>query len=236
MPLRLDPDATLSLWVAARDGNTLSGPGQGQSASYTLRVVTEEELRQDLTRREQALRQRLDRLIQEQRVLADEARVFHAGTETVKDQGAARSLQVEKRQRQLQPALATIIAGLAQIRQEAYNNRLESPPAQLVRRLDDTILAPLRDVAATLLPEAAERAAAARQRTDDTDRRAAWRNTESTQRRVIKALMDVRKNLQSSEDASELMRQLEEILANQKNVNRETERKAARAIESMFEK
>ncbi|MFZ4395477.1 MAG: hypothetical protein ACOYOU_07605 [Kiritimatiellia bacterium] len=235
-PLRLEPDATLSLRIAARDGNTLSGPGQGQSANYTLRVVTESELRQDLTRREQALRQRLERLIQEQRVLADEARVFHAGTEVIKDQGAARSLQVEKRQRQVQPALATIIAGLAQIRHEAYNNRLESLPAPLVKRLDEAVLAPLRDVAATLLPEAAERAAAARQRTDDAAWRAAWRNTESTQRRVIKALLDVRKNLQASEDVSELMRLLEEVLSNQKNVNRETERKAARAIESIFEK
>jgi len=235
-PLRLDPDATLSLRVAARDGNTLSGPGQSQSASFTLRVVTEEELRLDLIRREQALRQRVERLIQEERALADESRVFHSGTDPLKDKGAARFLQAEKRQRQVPPTLASIIVALAQIRNEAYNNKLEPAPAPLLKRLDEAILAPLRDVTATLLPEAVARVTAARQRTNDTDRRAAWREAESLQRRVIAALMDVRKSMLSSEDVSELMRLMEEIVASQKNVNRETERKAARAIENIFEK
>jgi hypothetical protein len=235
-PLRLDPDATLSLRAGAKDGNTVSGPGQGLSASYTLRVVAEEELRQDLVRREQMLRQRLERLIQEQRALTDESRLFHASRETFKDQGVARFLQAEKRQRQIQPVLASIITGLAQIRNEAFNNRLESSPSPLLKRLDEAVLGPLRDVAATLLPEAADRAAAARQRTDDTERRTAWRNTEIAQRRIVAALMDIRKNLLASEDVSEVMRLMEEILTNQKNVNRETDRKAARAIESMFEK
>ena len=234
-PLRLDPDATVSLRAAARDGNTLSGPGQGQSASFTLRVVTEEGLRQDLVRREQMLRQRLDRLIQEQRALADESRLFHAGDEKLKDQGKGRYLQAERRQRQMPPALASITAGIAQIRGEAYHNRLEAEPSPLLQRLDEAVLTPLRNLAATMLPEATDRVAAARQRVDDTERRTAWREAESAQRRVIAALMDVRKNLLASDDVSEVMRLMEEIVASQKNVNRETARKAAGAIENIFD-
>ena len=235
-PFRLDPDATLSLRVAARDGNTLTGPGQGQSASFTLRVVSDEDFRKDLVRREQLLRQRLERLIQEQRALADESRLFYAGTEAAKVRDAGRLLRAEKRQRQMLPGLASITAGLAQIRGEAYNNRLEPDPSPLLKRLDDAVLVPLRAVAATLLQEAADRTAVARQRTNDAESREAWRAAEGAQRRVITALMDVRKNLLASDEVSELARLMEEILADQKKVNQETARKAARAIESIFEK
>ncbi|MFZ4396831.1 MAG: hypothetical protein ACOYOU_14545, partial [Kiritimatiellia bacterium] len=122
--LGLESDATIALRAAARDSNTLSGPGQGQSASYTLRVVTEETLRQDLVRREQLLRQQMERVIQEQSALADESKLFYAGEEKPKDQDTWRFLQAEKRQRQIPQALAAITTGLTQIRREAYNNRL----------------------------------------------------------------------------------------------------------------
>jgi hypothetical protein len=235
-PFRLDPDATLTLRVAARDGNTLTGPGQGQSASFTLRVATEEDFRKDLVQREQALRQRLERLIQEQRALADESRLFHSGTEAAKVRDAGRLLRAEKRQRQMLPGLASVISGLAQIRGEAYNNHLESDPSPLLKRLDDAVLVPLRAVAATLLQEAADRAAVARQRTNDAESREAWRAAEGAQRRVVNALMDVRKNLLASDEVSELARLMEEILADQKKVNQETARRAASAIEGIFEK
>jgi hypothetical protein len=95
---------------------------------------------------------------------------------------------------------------------------------------------PLRAVAVTLLQEAADRAAVARQRTHDAESREAWRAAEGAQRRVITALMDVRKNLLASDEVSELARLMEEILSDQKKVNQETARKAARAIENIFEK
>lgn len=232
-PLRIEPDATISIRAVARDNNTLSGPGQSQSLSDTLRVVTEEDLRQDLTRREQMLRQRLERLIQEQRALADESRLFHAGTEPP---AATRGLQAEKRQRQVPPTLAPITAGLAQIRAEAYHNRLEAEPSPLLKRLDEAVLAPLRDAVATLLPEATDRVAAARRSPDGEGRREAWRQAEEVQRRVIGALMDVRKNLAASDALSDVHRLMEEILRAQKDVNRETTRKTANAIEGIFDK
>jgi hypothetical protein len=46
----------------------------------------------------------------------------------------------------------------------------------------------------------------------------------------------VRKNLLASDEVSELARLMEEILSDQKKVNQETARKAARAIENIFEK
>ena len=235
--LDLDADASLSLRVAARDGNTLTGPGQGQSASYTLRVVTEEALRQDFVRREQMLRQQMERVIQEQSALADESKLFYAGTEKPKDQDTWRFLQVEKRQRQIPQTLAAIMTGLAQIRREAYNNRLDPEPSPLRKRLEEQALTPLRGVDETLLPEAGARVAAARQtKAAGKERDAAWRDAEDAQRRVVAALQDVLKNMLASEDVSDLMRLMEEILTDQKRINQETDRKAGKAIEGVFEK
>ena len=90
-------------------------------------------------------------------------------------------------------------------------------------------------LAATLLVEAADRVAVARQRRDTTESQAAWRDAESAQRRVVSALMDVRKNMLASEELSELIRLMDEIVARQKDLNRETDRKADRVIENIFE-
>jgi len=234
--LSLDADATISLRAAARDGNTLTGPGQGQSAGFMLRVVTEEGLRQDFVRREQMLRQQLERAIREQSALADESKLFHAGTEKRKDEDDGRLLQAEKRQRQIPPVLASIAAGLAQIRHEAYNNRLEPEPSPFRKRLDEHALAPLNDAVATLLPEAADRVAAARQQPAGAERDAAWRDAEDAQRRVVAALTDVLRNMLASETVGDLMRLMEEVVTDQKKVNQETDRKAADAIEKIFEK
>jgi hypothetical protein len=235
--LGLEADATIALRAAARDGNTLSGPGQGQSSSYTLRVVTEETLRQDLVRREQLLRQQMERVIQEQSALADESKLFYAGEEKPKDQDIWRFLQAEKRQRQIPQALAAIVTGLTQIRREAYNNRLDEEPSPLRKRLEEQALAPLRSVDETLLPEAGECVAAARQtKAAGKERDAAWRATEDAQRRVVAALQDVLKNMLASEDVSDLMRLMDEILTDQKRINQETDRKAGKAVEDVFEK
>ncbi len=235
--LGLAADATLSLRVAARDGNTLTGPGQGQSASYTLRVVTDEALRQDFVRREQQLRQQLERVIQEQSALADESKLCYAGTEKPQTQDSWRVLQVEKRQRQISQALAAIVTGLAQIRREAYQNRLDPEPSPLRKRLEEHALVPLRGIDETLLPEAGDRVAAARQtKAAGQARDKAWRAAEDAQRRVTLALQDVLKNMLASEDVSDLMRLMEEILTDQKRMNQETDRKAGKAIEGVFEK
>lgn len=235
-PLQLGPDATVSIQVAAKDGNTLSGPGLSRTATFTLRVVTEKELRKDFVQREQMLRQRLEYLIQEQSALADESRLFYAGKEDLTDTSTARFLRAEKRQRRVTPALDSVIAGLAQIRNEAYNNRLEMKPSPLVKRLDEQILAPLGAVTATLLPEITGRVAAARECTDQTKRDSAWRDAETAQQHTVAALQNVHKNLLALEDVNEVMSLMAEVLADQENVNRETERKATKVIEEVFEK
>ena len=234
--LSLGADATISLRVAARDGNTYSGPGQSQSDSFTLRVVTEAALREDFVRREQMLRQRMERLIQEISALADESKLFHAGTEDLKDQGEWRSLQAEKRQRQVAPALASVMEGLAHIRGEAYHNRLEPEPSPLRKRLDESALAPLREVVGSQLPDVEDRVAAARKLTGEAERRAAWREAESAQRLVVASLIRVRNSMLASADVGELMRAMEEIVNDQNKVNQETSRRAASAIEGVFEK
>jgi hypothetical protein len=234
--LHMDVDATMSLRAAAKDGNTLTGPGLGQSASFTLRVVTEEELRRELIRREQTARQRLERLIQEQRALSDESRLFASSEDSAIRRDEARLLRSEKRQKQILPALTSITAGIAQIRAEAFNNRLEPEPSPLLKRLDGSVLGPLRDIAAGIVPETADRVTIARQKTSSSDGPKAWRDAEAAQRRMIAALMDVRKNLLSSDEASELVRIMEEILSGQRKVISDTKKDADKAISDIFDK
>jgi hypothetical protein len=91
-------------------------------------------------------------------------------------------------------------------------------------------------VAAAKLRRSQERVTSARQRTGDTERRAAWRTAERAQRRVIVALADVLRNMLASENVGDLIRLMEEIVTDQKKVNQETDRKAGKAIENILEK
>ncbi|MBM4042363.1 MAG: hypothetical protein FJ290_28050, partial [Planctomycetes bacterium] len=62
-PLALAPGVHMALHVEAKDNDTVSGPKVGLSGTFSLRVVTEDELRAELLRREQEQRLEFERIL-----------------------------------------------------------------------------------------------------------------------------------------------------------------------------
>src|SRR5205814_9528029 len=77
-PLKIPTGTGLSFRFEAADNDDISGPNTGRSSEFLVRIVTEEELRTDLLRREKEQRQEFERLLKNQEDLLTDSRAFEA--------------------------------------------------------------------------------------------------------------------------------------------------------------
>ncbi|QDU98755.1 hypothetical protein [Lignipirellula cremea] len=177
--LAITPPASLTLQLAAQDNDDVSGPHVGLSNERLVRVVTEEELRADLLRREKEQRQEFKRLYEEQLELSVEARALAADT---RDAAALSNIQIEtlmtlqKKQKLTATNTELISTRLAGHLLEIANNRLEEPDGPLQRRLLENIIKPMARLATEQIPrtvgrfdQARRHAAAAEPRRESLD-------------------------------------------------------------------
>ncbi|QDU30969.1 hypothetical protein ETAA8_61220 [Anatilimnocola aggregata] len=129
-------------------------PNVGASSDFLVRVVTEEELRTDLLRREKEQRQEFERLVKSEEELLTDGQALEAATRDVaaltqeqKDQ----LMQMQKRQKVYGTNTGAIGERMANILIEVENNRLEEANGKLQGRLQE-IIKPLRELADQDMP------------------------------------------------------------------------------------
>ncbi len=148
--------STAVLTDPARSESAPSEPGLGRSATFTLRIVTAEELLAELGRRESEWRREFEMLIKSQEQIRH--RVMNLNDDAREEAGSARfaaQYAAEQRaQRQIAVRLTTIRRQFEQIRDELRTNQLDNPAIR--RRLDTAVLAPLGRLISTDLPGVAD--------------------------------------------------------------------------------
>jgi hypothetical protein len=147
--LKIPSGTGLSFRFEASDNDDISGPNVGRSSEFLVRIVTEEELRTDLLRREKELRQELERLLKNQDELVTSSRALAAalpGQPSLSTEQQEQLGQDHKGQKRNGQSTASIAERLAAIVLEVQNNRLEAPGGRLQTRLSLEIIAPLRAV------------------------------------------------------------------------------------------
>ena len=132
--------------VEATDNDAISSPKTSQSQRFQVRVVTEEELRADLLRREREQRRQFEELLTIQQDLLTDTRAVEAGL-TGRSQATADDranlLKSQKRQSQAVERCKMIAGVLTQLVIEVENNRLEGPDGRYQRMMRDKIIGPL---------------------------------------------------------------------------------------------
>ena len=239
-PLDLPVGARLTLRVEATDNDAVTGPKVGASRAFTLKVVTEDDLRADLLRREQEQRLECERLIRNQRTLVENARALRAGLDDPArpfDDEAVRLLATtEKRQRLVAHRCTAIAEPLAQVLAEVENNRLESDPQVARDRLHGRIIQPLRRLARQEVVAAADALDRAKNTGDDAAAcKARLDEAVAAQRQVLATLSNVLQSMVKWEGYQEAVSLLREVLRAQKNVNQETVEEYERRIRSIFD-
>ena len=230
----LTPETTITLRARATDVNTRSGPGVGYSSGFTMRVVTDDELRTDFQRREQAMRSQFEGALAVQQGQMDESRLFASGNAGDTAIATARQLRLEKRQHQLIRTVDQMHRDYSQLRDELVNNRLEAPPSETRERYEGRIITPLDELRRSLLPAAVDAISRARASSGD-EAPAAWRDAVTVQKRVIDAMLAIRKHLAQSEDVQKAIRLLQGIMDDQNTVLRDTKEKSESEIEGLFD-
>lgn len=155
--LALPVGAGFSFHIEADDNNDVSGPGTGKSTSFMFRVVSEEELRADLLRREKQQRQEIERQLTRQVGLLADTQGLSADTKGNRELSPEQQrdlARVQKEQKSVGLAVAAVAERMSDLLAEAVNNQLAAQSGPLHERLQDRVILPLERLAKQTIPAA----------------------------------------------------------------------------------
>jgi hypothetical protein len=235
-PLGLPIDSQLTFVIEATDNDTVGGPKAGQSPAFSLKVVNDQELREQLLRREQEQRMEFERLLRDQQQLLVETRAMLATSEGALDAAARQQLgDLEKKQRLISGRTGAIGEQFSQILAETLNNQLETAGSAAQVRLQKRIVEPLNELAGAPIALAADLLNQTRKPTlSGAERKGALEQTAGQQERVIEAMGTVLKNMVRLEGFQEAINILREIRRAQQDVKQQTDREHTKRIEDIF--
>ena len=164
LPMQLPPGTSLRLAVVAHD-NRPETPGEGKSQEFLLRVVTDEELRADLLRREDEQRKAFEQAYEIQLSLATELEALSIsqpedGQNEVDfhKQREMKLLGLVRDQKGIGTAIDRIANRFEEFLVEIGNNRLEQAEKEVVpgrpgieERYNNRIIAPIRELDTELI-------------------------------------------------------------------------------------
>jgi len=149
-PLKLEPGQWLKFHVAAGDNDSLNGPNIGKSNRFSLRIVTADELHEDLLRRAKFHSQDFQRIVDDQQSMHDACEDLLAETRgrgSLPDKQRLKVINLQRRQALVSDRCRLIAVQLRRLVEEARNNRLEEPGGALEKKMLDQIVKPIESLA-----------------------------------------------------------------------------------------
>ncbi|WP_254513172.1 hypothetical protein [Anatilimnocola floriformis] len=228
----------LTFHFASTDNDDVSGPNIGRSSDFLLRVVTEEELRTDLLRREKEQRQEFERLVKGEEDLQTDAKALEAAsreaaelTPEQKDQ----LMQMQKKQKVYATNVNAIAERMANILIEVENNRLEEANGKLQGRLNE-IIKPLRELADADMPAIVQSLdQVRRQGSLQKERAEAITATLGLEEKAVEKMKRVLSLMVKSEGYQEAVNLLYEIQKSQQDVLERTVKEQKERIQRILE-
>ncbi len=242
-PLQIPANSGITFYVAAADNddypdepNLPVQPNLGKSTDFSIRVVTDEELRSDLLRREKEQRQEFERLTKQQDELLTFSRELVAQLgqsegDFTPDQ-KQRLAQIPKQQKLIGTNSGGISKRLSSMVVEIANNRLDDPrpdsegkllePSEddiegqlkrsLGKRVRTKIVEPLVSLQVTDFPEALKAVEAARRISGDlATRREVLDTVVEKQESLLAAMREILSAMAQAEGFQELVNGLYEV-------------------------
>ena len=240
-PLMIPTGVGFNFHFAATDNRQVEGrePNTGKSADLLLRVVTEEELRTDMLRREKEQRQEFERLVKNEEDLLTDCRALLAGIRAAANltpQQKDQLMQYQKRQKLVGQNTAAIAERFASIVIEVRNNRLEEEGGRLQTRLENDIVGPMREVAGPMVAEAMQLLdRTRRQAAAAAERDQALADATARQEQIVARMKEILTHLVKSEGFQEAVNLLYEIQKAQTDVHEQTNKERQERIKRILE-
>jgi len=235
--LKMPVGTNMTFHVDVQDNDTISGPKIGKSTAFFVRVVTPEDLRAELTRREQEQRQEFERLIKTQDDLIAETRIVLAtgGTQPQLSAALRQSLmQSQKRQKLTADRCKAIGKQYDNILLEVINNRLEDEDGPVRTRLEGKVIQPLYNLGEREGIAATDKLDAVRKASDGAAREKALQAALAQQIQMADQMREVLKNMVRWSNYQEAVNLLYQVLTTQGQVNRETFRAHQARLQGIF--
>ena len=238
-PLKIPTGSGLSFQIEADDNDNVSGPKTGKSTTFLLRVVSEDELRVDLLRREKELRLEFERLLKRQEDMTTECEAMLAAVQDAKALSAPQRLllmRIQKRQKLHGTNLAGIARRLEGIIAEVLNNKLEEEGGSLQQRLVRRIIEPMWQLADESVPAAARLLDRVRRTLAEAAKRnQALAETVDKQKEIAAAMREILLHMVKAEGFQEAVNLLFEIQKAQKEVLDRTDKENQERIRKILE-
>lgn len=218
----------LSLYCEGTDFDDVGGPNAGKSPAVSLRVVSSEELLNELSRREQEHRRDFERLLRQQEELFSEM----LATSRPSDAEERRDYfpRLARRQRDHAGRLNLLRLQFEQVLARMRINQLATPAVEA--RLGQGVIEPMDELYRTAMPNAA----ALLEHLPPDVSGAALREARLAQEQVVAAMNRILSSLLKWEGYQEAVTLLRDVMKMQKELERETEAKVEEQIFGTDEK
>jgi hypothetical protein len=238
-PLQLPEGASFSFFVIAKDNDDVSGPKEGKSTEFVLKVVSEDQLRTDLLRREKEQRQEFERHLKNQDDLNTECRSLMAlgtGAPNLPPDQKQLLMQLQRRQKVLVGNVAAVADRFESIHQEVVNNQLEEAGGPLRTRLTEKIITPMRQLSMEAIPAAILEMDRSRRLFEDApQRQEALAELVKQQDQILVKMREILSHLVKTEGYQEAINLLYEIQKTQQEVMRRTYKEQQDRIKAILE-
>ena len=257
-PLGLVPGQQLLVAVKAADRYDLAqGPNVGTSDRWLLEIVTPEDLRLALERRELMLRQRFESIVREvtetgdllldirfasvdESESADETEETEDRPDDVEETVAPVTMRMLRIQRAVQNGRknAHETLGVAEafddIQRQLINNRIDTP--ELNQRLDQGIARPLHNIVDEMFPELQRRLAQLQEHAADNDTGPRLRDEAKQQvDRILRQMNDVLERMLELESFNEAVELLRAIIELQEELGNQTQERQKQKLRELLE-
>lgn len=239
----LEPGQQLILSLKARDAYNLDGQVQeGSSQRFLLDIVTDSELRSLLEKKELALRQRFEAIVEKMTGTRD--LLTTVVVEFTEENTPEQSRELERQKLRVAGALQNVVQlsyetlgvadGFEEIISELENNRVDTE--ELTQRLGQGIAEPLREIGGQLMPQLEEQLqklqTAVAERANP---REALTASQLQADAVLEAMQQVLDRMLELESYNELVELLRGIVADQKSLQEATQQQRRAKLRSLLE-
>jgi hypothetical protein len=222
--LQLQPGMNLRMKVSAEDTRPQT-PGVSSSQEFLLRVVSEEELRADLLRREIEQRKAFEQIYQAQMELTAEIEAVAAsvpqpdiGVDQFHSQRESKMISMIRDQKGVGTSIDRIANRFEEFLVEVKNNRLDEaenelmPSQRIEKRFDEKIIRPIRSLDQDLISVATRSMDNCRRvEADQNELDVAVNQTIVLQQQVLEAMKKILDAMNNSETFQEILNEMLEV-------------------------
>lgn len=231
----------LKFTIVAQDNDNVPAPNSGATKEFLLRVVSEEEFRADLLRREKEARQEFDLIYKRQgntqtdtEALAADSKTDNETNEEFFSELKKKLSQYSRSQKQIGENIETVIGRMEDLLTEGTNNRLDESTGEFESRYTDKIIGPMQEITDELMIILKGEMDSARREIENDEKRVEHlTNSSELQTEILQKMEAILKEMEKNEGIQEIINRVFEAKKLEEKLKIQTEDEKKKRIKDL---